>query len=216
MSGTTLQAKRLLGVGDGESASVNAYLALIGVVGVVGWAGTALFVELVASEVTLVGATGLVILAWAALTGGRLLLGGLNVPRAESYSSPFVVWLVLIAGAFAANVYGATVSDPQMAMKLMCMPWLVAMALGYLMTGLMVTRGWVYLVAGVAGLGLFTFFVTQGISPPSPQSFVILGLFNSVPMFVDASLGGRELTPSGQPQVAVDRGETAATVTVNS
>lgn len=216
MTGATLQAKRMFGLGDGEPASVNAYLALIGVVGIVGWAGTALFVELVSDEVTLVGVTGLVILAWAALTGGRLLLGGLNVPQAESYSSPFVVWLVLIAGAFAANVYGATVTDPQLAMKLMCMPWLVAMGVGYLMTGLMVTRGWVYLAAGVAGLGLFTFFVTQGISPPSPQSFVILGLFNSVPMFADAYLGGRELTPSGQPQVAVDRGEAVATVTVNS
>lgn len=216
MSGAALQAKRILGIGDGEPASVNAYLALIGVVGIVGWAGTALFVELVSDEVTLVGVTGLVILAWAALTGGRLLLGGLNVPRAESYSSPFVVWLVLIVGAFGANVYGATVTDPQLAMKLMCMPWLVAMAVGYLMTGLMVTRGWVYLAAGVAGLGLFSFFITQGISPPSPQSFIILGLFNSVPMFADAYLGGRELTPSGQPQVAVDRGETTAAVTVNS
>jgi hypothetical protein len=94
----------------------------------------------------------------------------------------------------------------------MCLPWLVAMALGYLMPGLIVARGWVYLVAGVAGLGLFGFFVTQGVSPPSPQSVVVLGLFDSVPMFVDASLGGRELTPT----VAVDRGGTAATVTVNS
>ena len=216
MSGTTLQAKRLLGIGDGEPASVNAYLALIGVVGLVGWAGTALFVELVSDEVTLYGVTGLVILAWVALTGVRLLLGGLNVQRAESYSAPFMVWLVIIAGAFAANVYGATVSDPAMAMKLMCMPWLVGMGLGYLLTGLMVTRGWVYLAAGVAGLGLFGVFVTQGISPPSPQSFIILGLFNSVPMFADAYLGGRQLTASGPPQVAGDRGKGGAAVTVNS
>jgi len=215
MSGATLQARRILGIGDGEQASVNAYLAFIGVVGIVGWAGTALFVELVSDEVTLVSVTGLVILAWAALTGGRLLLGGLNVRKEESYSAPFMLWLAVIAGAFAANVYGATVSDPQMAMKLMCMPWLVGMGVGYLLTGLMVTRGWVYLLAGVAGLGLFGFFVTQGISPPSPQSFVILGLFNSVPMFADAYLGGRELTPSGQPQVAVDRGEAPTSVTVN-
>ncbi len=216
MPDVTRQTRRILGIGDGDPASVNAYLALIGVVGSVGWAGTALFVEFVSDEVPLVGATELVILAWAGLTGLRLLLGGLHVPRAESYSSPFVVWLVLIAGAFAANVYGATVTDPQLAMTPMCMPWLVAMALGYLMTGLMVTRGWAYLVAGVAGLGLFGFFVTQGISPPTPQIFVILGLFNSVPMFVDASLGGRELTPSGQPKVAVDPDETVAAVTVNS
>lgn len=60
---------------------MNAYLALIGVVGIIGWADTALFVELVSDEVTLVGTTGLVILAWAVLTGLRLLLGGLSVPR---------------------------------------------------------------------------------------------------------------------------------------
>jgi hypothetical protein len=215
MSGAALQAKRILGVGDGKQASVNAYLALIGVVGVVGWAGTALFAELVSDEITLVGWTGIVIAGWVVLTGGRLLLGGLHVSRAESYSAPFMVWLVIIAGAFAANVYGATVSDPALAMKLMCMPWLVGMGVGYLLTGLMVTRGWVYLAAGVAGLGLFGVFVTQGLSPPSPQSFIILGLFNSVPMFVDASLGGRELTPSGQPRVAVETGDTAATVSVN-
>jgi hypothetical protein len=107
------------------------------------------------------------------------------------------------------------VSDPALAMKLMCMPWLVGMGVGYLLTGLMVTRGWVYLAAGAAGLGLFGVFVTQGISPPSPQSFVILGLFNSVPMFVDAYLGGRELTPSGRPRVAVESGDAGAAVTVN-
>ena len=215
MSGVTIQARRILGIGDGQQASVNAYLALIGVVGIVGWAGTALFVELVSNEVTLVGVAGLVILAWVALTGTRLLLGGLNVRKAESYSAPFMLWLAVIAGAFAANIYGATMSDSQLAMTLMCMPWLVGMGVGYLLTGLMVTRGWVYLVAGVAGIGLFAFFITQGISPPSPQSFVILGLFNSVPMFADASLGGRQLTPSGQPQVAVDRGK-GVTVSVNS
>jgi hypothetical protein len=216
MTEVALQAKRMVGVGDGEPASVNAYLALVGVVGVVGWAGTAVFVELVSDDVALFGWTGVVIAGWLALTGARLLAGGLNVPKAESYSAPFMLWLVLIGAAFAANAYGATVSDPVMAEKLMCMPWLVAMGAGYLITGLMVTRGWVYLAAGVAGLGLFGFFVTTGISPPSPQSFIILGLFNSVPMFVDAYLGGRQLTESGQPAVAAERGETTASVDVNA
>ena len=211
-----LQARRIAGLGDGDPASANAYLALVGVVGVVGWAATAAFVELVSDDVALFGWTGVVIAAWLGLTGARMLAGGLNVPKSESYSAPFMLWTVLIAGAFVANAYGATVSDPVMAAKLMCMPWLVAMGAGYLITGLMVSRGWVYLAAGAAGLGLFGFFVTMGISPPTPQSFVILGLFNSVPVFVDAYLGGRQLTESGQPAVAVERGDAAASVDVKA
>ena len=212
MSDAATQAKRLLGVGDGEPASANAYLALIGVVGLVGWGLTTAVIYLVTVEIRLVGWTGAVLLGWVVLTGGRLVLGSLNVLRAESLSAPFLVWLVLIAGAFAANVYGATVATGERAAMLMGMPWLVAMTLGYLVTGLLVTRGRVYLVAGVAGAALVAATVATGPPPAFP---VILGVLHAVPMFVDAHRGGRELTSSGRPRVAAERGD-ALSVTYDS
>jgi hypothetical protein len=193
----------LLGLGD-EPASVNAYLALIGVVGLVGWGLTTAVIYLVTVDIRLMGWTGTVLLGWAALTGGRLVLGGLNVPRAESLSAPFLVWLVLIVGAFAANVYGATVATGDLAGLLMGAPWLVAMTLGYLVTGLLVTRGGVYLAAGAVGVALVAALVAVGPLPAFP---VILGLLHAVPMFVDAARGGRELTSSGRPRVAAERGD---------
>jgi hypothetical protein len=203
MAGTVTQARRLFGVGDGQ-ASVNAYLALIGVVGLVGWGLTTAVVSLVTVDVRLIGWTGIVLLGWVVLTGGRLLLGGLNVPRAESLSAPFLVWLVLIVGAFAANLYGATVATGDLAGLLMGAPWLVAMTVGYLATGLLVTRGGVFLAAGVVGAALVAALVVVGPLPALP---VILGLLHAVPMFVDAARGGRELTASGRPRVATGRGD---------
>jgi len=204
MTTVETQARRLLGIGDGRRASANAYLALIGVVGAVGWGGTALVRHLVEDDIVMFGWAGLVVAGWLALTGGRLAAGAVNVSRRESFSAPFVVWLVLIAGAFAANGYGLTLGESAAAEQLMCMPWLAAMSVGYLMTGLMVERGGVYLAAGALGVAVAGAALTVG-SPPF--SLVVLGLFNAVPLLVDAHHGGRELAENGRPRVAVRRSD---------
>lgn len=212
MTDVTTQARRLFGVGDGHPASANAYLALIGVVGLVGWGLTAAVVSLVTIEIRLVGWTGVVIVGWVALTGSRLSLGRLYVPRAESLSTPFLVWILLVAGAFAANLYGAAVATGDRAALLMGLPWLVAMTLGYLVTGLLVVRGGVYLAAAGVGAVLIAARVAVGPLPAFP---VILGLLHAGPTLVDAARGGRELTTSGRPRVATERGGSPS-VTVES
>jgi hypothetical protein len=89
-------------------------------------------------------------------------------------------------------------------------PWLVAMTLGYLATGLLVVRGGVYLVAAGVGAVLLAARAAVGPLPVLP---VVLGLLHAAPTLVDARRGGRELTQSGQPRVAAERGgSTSVTV----
>jgi hypothetical protein len=74
-------------------------------------------------------------------------------------------------------------------------PWAAAFGVAYLLTGLLVDRGGVYLAAGVASVGVLVGGLVVGL----PGTFALLGLLHGVPMLVDASRGGRHLTADGTP-----------------
>jgi hypothetical protein len=209
---TLTQAKRLVpGLGDGRRASANAYLALIGVIGVVGWGTTALLRHFVSlervyfwgSEVFGLDWAGAVAVGWVALYGVRMLVGFASVDRGVTLSLPEVVWSVLVALAFGATFWAFTLDITQFRLRIdmMWLPWMAAFAVGYLFTGSIVDRGGVYLAAGaVAAAGVAA--EVLGTTPPYP--LVVLGALHAAPMLIDAARGGRQLTEEGVPELTVD------------
>lgn len=207
-----VQAKRLVpGLGDGQRASANAYLALIGVVGVVGWGTTALLRHFVSlervyfwgSEVLMLDWAGAVAVGWVALFGLRMLVGVASVDREVTLSLPEMVWSGLVVLAFGATFWAFTLDITQFRLRIdmMWLPWMVAFAAGYLFTGLLVDRGGVYLGAGaVATAGVVAEFL--GTTPPYP--LLVLGVLHAAPMLIDAARGGRQLTEEGVPALTVD------------
>jgi len=92
----------------------------------------------------------------------------------------------------------------------MWLPWYAGFAVAYLATGLLVRRGGVFYAAGaisavvtLAGVGVIP-VDGVGLRRPVPYAFVLLGVLHTVPMAIDAVLGGRELTEDGVPALAAD------------
>jgi hypothetical protein len=208
--GTVTEAKRLLpGLGDGTPASANAYLALVGVVGVVGW-GLAVAVNrgvaqqnvssmgMFGSDFVMLAWAGAVTMAWMALFVFRMLVGIVSVDRGVTFSLPELIWAPLVLGAFGATAYGLTLPVAQFGLKitLVWMPWMAAFAVGYLATGAIVDRGGVYLLAGGVSAALL---VAALLGAQVPYPLVVLGVLHAVPMLVDAYRGGRHLTEDGVP-----------------
>ncbi len=200
-------AKRLLPVIGGERASANAFLAVIGVGSVVGWAVTYLAVVWtlppgsgpVGPKTGAWAVTG----AWLVLSVLGLLVGYFRVERGVLVSAPVLGWTALIAAGFVASAWGTASGN----VALMWGAWYGVYVVGYLLTGALVTRPGIYYLAGLASL-VATGVVFFALDPAArPHSFV-LGVLGVVPMLVDASLGGRQLNEDGVPVVKAERLET--------
>lgn len=203
---TFAAAKRLVpGVGS-DPASANAFLALVGVGSALGWV-----VSYATVVLTLPPGSGPVdpkTGAWL-LTGGWLVLsvlgvavGYLRVRREVLFSAPMLAWIGLVAVGFVASAYGTASGNA----ALMWGAWYGVLAVGYLVTGALVTRGGVYLLAGaaaVAATAVVFFVLPQEARPHS----LVLGVLGVVPVLVDAARGGRQVTDEGIPAVQAARNE---------
>lgn len=227
----------------GERVSANAYLGLTALVGLVGWAATAWVVHVAATPPS--GVVGLrevgpwiqtvtqyswsLLWLWTGLVAVQLLVS-VRVERGAVLSIPNAVWtagtVVALGLSFASVEF--TVA------ALAWLPWLALFAVAYLVTGLLVTRGGVYLAAGgvsalLAAYGGYAVLTASGalvVSPdaatlagqvllPFPYAYAVLGALHVVPLAVDAARGGRQLTDEGIPQVeaeALDDGDRAGGV----
>jgi hypothetical protein len=195
MSTITAHATRLVPFASDEPASANAYLAFSGALGLVLWGATAVVSWAAGSDVAATGPAGLLVLLWVVGWGARFVVAATTVDRDVWLSTPGVVWTVATVLAFVANGYGLTLGSTALGETLMWAPWAAAFGVGYLLTGLLVDRGAVYLAAGVASVGVLVGGLVVGL----PGTFVLLGLLHGVPMLVDASRGGRQLTADGTP-----------------
>jgi hypothetical protein len=209
---TLTEAKRLVpGLGDGQRASANAYLALIGTIGLVGWGVTALLRHFVSlqrvffwgSDVFAFGWAGAVAIGWVALYGLRIVLGVARVDREVTLSLPEIAWTILVVLAFGATFWAFTLPITEFAtrIQMMWLPWMAAFAVGYLFTGAVVDRGAIYLAAGVVAAAA-TGAELLGTTPPYP--LVVLGVLHAGPLLVDAARGGRQLTEEGVPALRAD------------
>lgn len=180
-----------------HSASANAYLALTGVLGLLFWGATAYFRATGFPDVSWAGLSGTLVIAWAVLWVGRWLLAAVRVDRGVWLSKPAIVWMTVTVGAFGASAYGLGLGFTPEGTTLLWAPWAVAFAIGYLATGVLVQRGRIYLLAGVASLGI----LVAGLlfDAPAAALFVALGLVHGVPMLIDAARGGRQLDENGLP-----------------
>jgi len=203
-------------MGKEGTVSANYYFGMTAMMGVVVWGFTAIMYQFFTPirsngvrEVALVGAAGLVTGVWLMVYMKRMIFGKTGVKRDVQMSAPGVVWLSTMGAAFVANFAGFFMASP-MKEGLMWLPWYAGFTAAYLLTGLMVRRGGIFIVAGllsgvglVAGLGLLPI---AGVGPtrPFPLPFVIIGLLHAVPMAIDAKRGGRELTDQGVPAIKAD------------
>jgi hypothetical protein len=214
MSGVMTEARRLMPMlGDGAPASANAYFAMTGLVGMVAWGFTAAVYRLGSYEVAVpfsaeaafgVGWAGLVTLVWLGVFSMRIGMAKMAVRPKVQFSGPGIVWVTTMAAAFVLNVVGLFVGSA----ALMWLPWAAGFAFAYTATGLMVERGGVFLLAGVASAGLTAYGLFVGTAADLVFPFLALGLLHSVPMLVDAARGGRELTDAGVPRLRADAAET--------
>jgi hypothetical protein len=156
---------------------------------------------------------------WGLLFAGLLAVSVPRVERGAFLSAPSLVWVVGTALALAANAYSLVAEVPW----LTWLPWLVLFAVGYLVTGVLVTRGGVYLAAGLASValaanGVYGVLTNTGclvvtLDPvvetplagavllPMPLTYVVLGLLHVGPLAVDAARGGRGLNAEGVPHL---------------
>ncbi|PSQ18903.1 hypothetical protein BRD00_03955 [Halobacteriales archaeon QS_8_69_26] len=221
-----------------EKLDGNAYLGLTALMGVVGWVPTAYLIhfrtpppkgvvtlaELGAWAESVTQFSWTIMGLWAALFVGLVLVTVLRVERAALYSVPNVLWAVGMAVALGLNVVGLQLDGLSW---LIWIPWLVLFAVGYLVTGVLVTRGWVYHVAaGVSALlvanGAYGVLTNSGclvvtLNPtvetplagavllPMPLTYVVIGLLHVVPVGLDALMGGRGTTDAGVPEARADR-----------
>lgn len=223
-----------LSPGSEEKLDGNAYLWLTALMGVVGWGPTAYLLHFgtdpPSGTVTLqeVGPwveaasqySWPLVWLWSGVFVLYLVVTVFRVERNAIYSVPNAVWTVGTAIALAANVAGVEYTIGW----LVWLPWLVLFGVGYLTTGVLVTRGWVYLLAGaVSGLlavyGVYATLEGTGalvitteaptlagaVLFPVPLTYVVIGALHVVPVAVDALLGGRETTDRGIPAVKADR-----------
>ncbi len=160
---------------------------------------------------------------WIALTVLLVVVLALFAERGAVLSLPSLVWGVGIAAALGLTAYG---SQEQIGW-LVWLPWLLLYAVAYLVTGVVVERGGVYLAAAavsgllalygvyalVAGAGTLVLTSTPGFDTPLagavllpfPYVYAVLGVLHVVPMAVDGLRGGRQMTPMGVPAVRTDR-----------
>ena len=204
---TLTQARRLVPFASDEPASPNAYLALTGGLGVALWGVTAYLTWVVEpTDVSLTGTIAGLVLLWGVVWAGRGLVAATTLDRAVALSKPAVVWAAVTVPAFAATVYGLTLGPTTLALTLFWAPWTAAYAVGYLLTGLLVDRGGVYLLAGAGSLAV----LLVGLNASVDGVFLALAALHGAPLLVDAYRGGRQLDENGLP---VLRSTTAATDT---
>jgi hypothetical protein len=158
-------------------------------------------------DLLFVGPAGVVTVAWFVLFVAWVVLGAVGLDPAVSRSGPSLAWLLAMAGAFVANA-GAFAVAGVLRAGLMWLPWYAGMAVAYLVTGALVRRGGVYLVAGLAcalGAAVGSGVVPgAGIGPARPfyLPFAVLGVLHGAPMLIDAVRGGRAVTENGVPELA--------------
>ena len=216
--GTTLQeiGTMVPFVGGDGRPDANLYLGMVAVTGGAMWAVNAGVYRLThagehshaqhASGVDPVGLAGAVTLAWVGLTALWIAMARSGLKREVARSVPWLGWLAVTVVAFGANVAGFVV-DSTAATQLMWMPWLGSMAVGYLLTGVLVQRSGVYYLSGafslfalVVALGVVPVWVT-GLTELSALTFLLLGALHTLPMAVDAARGGRQIGEDGRPQL---------------
>lgn len=219
MSTMMTEMKRMMPMmGDGEPASANTYFAITGVIGMMAWGFTAVVYQFVTKEVSVpfsadaplvLGWAGIVTLVWLGVFMKRIAMAKMSVRPRVQFSGPGIVWITAMGTAFVLNVLGLFIASD----ALMWLPWAGGFALAYTLTGLMVERGGIFIMAGMASAGVTVYGLFLGTAASLGAPFVLLGMLHSMPMIVDAARGGRQLTDEGIPQIkaeARDTGEEAA------
>lgn len=164
---------------------------------------------------------------WVGLTVALLAVLALFGERGAVINAANLLWGVGTAVALGLTAYGL---DAQM-QWLVWLPWFALFAVGYLVTGLLVERGGVYLLAGVVSTLLTLYCVyalltgtgslvltTETTVPaqaplagavliPFPYVYAVLGALHVVPMAIDGLRGGREMTEAGVPAVKAEKQE---------
>jgi hypothetical protein len=158
---------------------------------------------------------------WGGLTVALFVVVALFGERGAVLNGPNLAWGVGTVLAMGLTAYGI---DARI-QYLIWLPWLVLYAACYLVTGLVVERGGVYLgAAGVSGLltlyGVYALLTGSGalvlttettvpaqaplagaVLLPFPYVYAVLGVLHVGPMLVDGLRGGRQLTAEGVPAV---------------
>ena len=185
-------------VGGTEPPSANAYLAFVGVVGALAWVATEAINLGITFRVAALGWAGAVTVGWILVTLGFGLLAR-DQPTGVTASVPMLTWAVVMTLAFSLTAVGLVLGDTTPGRALMWAPWALAYAVGYLVTGYLVSRGTVYLAFGLLSGALFAlvFVFPDG----QPGVFTAFAVLHAVPMLVDAARGGRELTAEGLPAI---------------
>lgn len=171
------QSKRLLGL-DAEKANGNAYLGLIALSGLIGWAATVYVMHFIhpLPSGTVSGHElhdwhhavesyrWPLMAVWGGVWIGRVVWGYLRVERGAVGNLPNLLWLSLVSIAFGVNVYGILTSQ----VWLVWMPWLAVFAVGYLGTASMIERSRIYWIAGAVSalLLVYTIYVKLTMSIP--------------------------------------------------
>lgn len=222
---------------SGAKLDGNAYLGLTALMGVVGWVPTAYLIHFETPP-----PKGVVTLAalgpwaeavtryswelvglWTVLFVVFLAVTVLRVEPGAVYSAPNALWSVGMGIALVLNAVGVEYTVAW----LVWLPWLVLFAVGYLATGLLVTRGWIYYLAGgislfLAANGVYGVLTNTGclvvtLNPavetplagsvllPMPLTYVVIGLLHVLPVGLDALLGGRGMTEAGVSAVKADQ-----------
>lgn len=202
-------------VGGEGTADANTYLLVTALMGAVTWGTVAVAYRVTpitdagVGEVRLVGVAGAVTVLWFAVFVTRALMARTGVEADVRFSAPGVVWTGTMGLAFVANFAGFFLGPP-LREALMWLPWYAGFAVAYLATGLLVRRGGVFYAAGavsavvtLVGVGAIP-VEGVGLRRPVPYAFVLLGVLHTVPLALDAALGGRELTEDGVPALAAD------------
>lgn len=211
MATVMTEMKRMMPMmGDGERASANTYFAMTGMMGMMVWGFTAVVYHFVTAQVSVpfsadaplvLGWAGIVTLVWLGIFTKRIVMARMSVRPRVQFSGPGIVWITTMATAFVLNVVGLFIASE----ALMWLPWAGGFAIAYTLTGLMVQRGGIFLMAGVASAGMTVYGLFLGTAASLGAPFVLLGMLHSMPMIVDAARGGRQLTDEGIPQLKADQ-----------
>jgi hypothetical protein len=174
--------------GGRGSLSESAYLAAVGVVGLVGWGGTAAVTHWTGTVAELVAPSVAVVAVWSVLVGLLFWVGfGRTVPAVRS-NWMLPVWAVASTAALAVNVATLAGLTGRWGAYGLVHPWLLVYVLGYAAQVVEVNSRRRLTYLGGTALGVGVLLGAVDVAFPWVTLFALLGAVHAAPLLADAAM----------------------------